>query len=70
MAICPIMSRPQFKRGPEEGDGSGVIAEESFVPCQEYKCKLWINTYTTENEPHQGCSIELGPQMVNGLFKV
>lgn len=60
--ICPEMSRPNL-------DVEMPVYFE-FVECQEHKCRLWIEVYTTEGERVNGCAKELGPRMHEGLLRV
>jgi len=59
--ICPFMStgHPDFTHG-----------DHQMVKCQENKCRLWIEVFTTELHRIQGCAYELQPQMVDGQLRV
>ena len=62
--ICPLMSvTPVFNDAGEE-------LFDGIYHCQQSKCQLWIEVYTTERLRTSGCAHELGPQMTDGLLRV
>ena len=67
-SICPLMSgTPTIIEDNVLGDRK---LHDGIVYCKENKCQLWITVYSTENIAQHGCSLELQPQMVNGLLRV
>lgn len=64
--ICPIMTA-----GLE-----GLFAKISGKPddaifCQQSKCQLWTEVYTTEGNMTSGCAYELKPHMNSeGQYRV
>jgi len=58
--ICPYMSCVDTE----------LNNKPVFVECQENQCQLWIEVFTTELHITVGCTHELAPQMVDGLFRV
>lgn len=59
--ICPYLStgHPAYKH-----------EQNQMIMCQENKCQLWIEVFTTEMIRVQGCAIALKLQMVDGLLRV
>jgi hypothetical protein len=63
--ICPIMSGPVF-------NDFRKALETVFVPCQESKCRFWVQVYSTEGlQQSKECSVVLQALTnADGLFVV